>query len=85
MQDEAGAHGAAPSIAFTRGRYGKMLEIALVLPGKLKGIVNRAFTTSAACCSWGAVKERVGDRNSPDCPTVLHIFAIENRAAGLDR
>jgi hypothetical protein len=40
--------GAAPSIAFRDKRYGKMLEIALVWPGNLKGIVNNVFTMSAA-------------------------------------
>jgi hypothetical protein len=40
--------GAAPSIAFTGGRYGKMLEIALVSPGNLNGILNRAFTMENA-------------------------------------
>jgi hypothetical protein len=51
MQGGAGPR-AASAIAFTGRGYGKISKIALVWPGNLKGIVNKAFTMSAALRSW---------------------------------
>jgi hypothetical protein len=40
--------GAAPSIAFTGRRYGKISKIALVSAGNLSDIPNGAFTIKEA-------------------------------------